>query len=105
MEKKIEDYLHLYKGCETTYGTFVGLWEGSYYIKRKNGSVERLIINEFKPLLYPLSSLKRKDKKNITSVIGQALYSSEQFKYLLSHHFDLFGLIDAGLAIDISKLK
>jgi hypothetical protein len=30
---------------------------------------------------------------------------AEQFNWLLSKHFDLFGLIDAGLAIDKTTLK
>jgi hypothetical protein len=31
-------------------------------------------------------------------------YSPETFLWLLSKHFDLFGLIEAGLAIDKTKL-
>ena len=34
-----------------------------------------------------------------------AIYSPEDFLYLLSKHFDLFGLIEAGHAIDKSTLK
>jgi hypothetical protein len=30
---------------------------------------------------------------------------AELFTFLLSKHFDLFGLIDAGLAIDKNKIK
>lgn len=36
---------------------------------------------------------------------GEMFYCSEQFIYLLSKHFDLFNLIESGLALDATKAK
>lgn len=35
--------------------------------------------------------------------LGSVLCLANDFRYLLSKHFDLFGLIEAGLAIDKTK--
>lgn len=35
---------------------------------------------------------------------GERSWSAEQFHYLLRQHFDLFWLIDAGLAVDIKTI-
>jgi hypothetical protein len=66
---------------------------------------------EFKPILRPLSDLTEEHANNCN-------YSYRDFKWeiinknvsvniwndLLSNHYDVFGLIDAGLAIDINTL-
>ncbi len=53
-------------------------------------------------------SIKHKwdySNKKGTATTNEPLWNSHLItKYLLSKHFDLFGLIDAGLAIDKSKL-
>jgi hypothetical protein len=36
---------------------------------------------------------------------GERTWSAAQFNYLLTKHFDLFGLIDAGLAVDAKTIK
>ena len=33
------------------------------------------------------------------------IFNTEQFRYLLSHHFDLFNLIESNLAIDAGEVK
>ncbi len=45
-----------------------------------------------------------KGGRYVNSIYSISSQPSQAFAYLLSKHFDLFGLIDAGLAIDKSKL-
>lgn len=80
--------------------------------------------NDFqvKPILRPLSDITgdeliqygkiefpdmkgRFDLKGLREVVMHAYYEPETFKWLLSKNFDLFGLIEAGLAIDKTTLK
>ena len=72
------------------------------------GAVDRLIV---KPILRPLSDLTEEHANNCN-------YSYRDFKWeiinknvsvniwndLLSNHYDVFGLIDAGLSIDINTI-
>lgn len=47
----------------------------------------------------------RDDKEHFMSgTLSMSRFNSEQVKYLLSKSFDLFGLIESGLAIDSSTL-
>lgn len=67
-----------------------------------------------KPILRPLSDLS---KGEFCSIIPQSIkleiiklntchwVSYHNIKYLLEHHFDVFGLIPQGLAIDINTIK
>lgn len=75
-----------------------------------------------KPILRPLSSMTEEEKQEAVKTIynggtawdniNDAVIEFDQqcdknilfFHYLLSKHFDLFGLIDAGLAIDSTSL-
>lgn len=83
---------------------------------------------EFKPILRPLSDLTIEwVQKNIDvdleailincepennhlsievtdKVLGVSAFSYEEYVLLLKNHFDVFGLIDAGLAIDINTI-
>ena len=76
-------------------------------------------ILNFKPILRPLSDLDKKNEEgkniyfpssNLKDVIIKGLdikshcYFSEII-YLLKNHFDVFGLIEKGLAIDINTLS
>lgn len=64
------------------------------------------------PLLRPLSSMTEEEKIELFALreneaqLFPAIITglSECFRWLLSHHFDIFGLIDAGLAIDKTSL-
>lgn len=127
MEKKIEDYLHLYLGCEVM-GTEPAWGESRKgYLTGIHGEYEAEIqffeedgvnvsespaYNKFtqvKPILRPLSSMTQEEaddynKKSATRFSldyfrDQVMEEAEVTRYLLSKHFDLFGLIDAGLAI------
>jgi hypothetical protein len=72
----------------------------------------------FKPILRPLSDITEEEKIECVLlfddqfILGQdgkyawrATFFPSMFKYLLSKYFDLFGLIEAGLAIDYKTLK
>lgn len=127
--KKIEDYLHLYLGCEVErFGR-----SGKAYGKDDlTGDVIHEIYADIYPyyiklLLRPLSDITDEEawtcleycdaggrntpKCALTSPVctltdptfNSNLSPDQWFlatKYLLSKHFDLFGLIPAGLAID-----
>ena len=68
---------------------------------------------EFKPILRPLSDLtdievEKLEYGYINSII-EKLKSKEieliVYEYLVKNHFDVFGLIEKGLAIDINTIK
>jgi hypothetical protein len=131
MEKKIEDFLPFYLGCEVkgSEGTatyiLVGVTnDGGALFKTKEGfSIDPG--HGFKILLRQISDMTEEEvnfifktatlrsleikgdfsKKKLVLEICKRL--SEQawlFQYLLSKHFDLFNLIPSGLAIDKSKI-
>ena len=65
---------------------------------------------EFKPLLRPLSDLDDSQLKSFNFVsfakAGDIDFVSYDFmKYAFENHFDVFGLIDKGLAIDINTIN
>lgn len=146
MEKKIQDFLHLYIGCEAILttnhwftpegdkkviitGYFGGEYPYAFYTRGDNVSGNDQV-KYFKPLLRPLSSMTEEEmleyariERPETSKVelkgekvwsfyddGESFYKwiahslmkpiPDQFRYLLSRGFDLFGLIDAGIAID-----
>lgn len=162
MKKTLEDYLHLYVGCEVQYeGIVNGNELGAelkankhdvFYIPKieekrglKTGVLKKIeytvngkfrmcrigrkglqshyTCEKFKPILRPLSDMTEGelqecgnlvyDFSDDTSGLGlnehkwedfTLLLCVEQFHWLLSKHFDLFGLIEAGLAIDKTKM-
>jgi len=67
--------------------------------------------SSFKPLLKPFKDLKKsvlEDFNFIKSPIGGTplmFYSYEFVEYCFKNHYDVFGLIQQGLAIDINTLK
>lgn len=151
--KKIEDYLHLYIGCEVlaptkyyhnegdglTKGLFTGIHgelgaeiqfiingyaeeEPSYVELRKVKPILRRLSSmtedeavELYDFLYPSSTAERKIKRfAITNHLDDkgvywegkiAIFDYiDWFPWLLKKGFDLFGLIDEGLAIDAQTL-
>jgi hypothetical protein len=144
MEKKIQDFLHLYLGCDAQVAVIVPGQELSWEPDKLNirwlhGSLNKLV--EVKPILRPLSDMTveeaielaklsewedhfnevetkrtRYDDIVVTwqgsnegreefNATGNVFYCSDQFQWLLSNHFDLFHLIEDGLALDKSTLK
>jgi len=57
----------------------------------------------FRPFLRPMSSMTKKEKKEIDasfSPTGQELFSLPYVDWLNAHHFDYRGLIEKGLALE-----
>jgi hypothetical protein len=132
MEKNIKDYLHLYKGCkchtpdgimEMSYvedgSANWPVWFGekcneanSEILSNDGCCAKGYKYNQVKPILRPLSDMTEEEEnmyysfyhnpfsKNVRQSI---LMDSQAIHYLLSKYFDLFGLIEAGLAIDATK--
>lgn len=128
-EKNIADYLHLYLGCNVRFKNQElkgkinqeNLWKLFSVTKMDYGlmgnlfamgCIQSLRSEEIYPILRPLSDMSEEERVtgNVWSCNPQkyrdhpyGFYSPLEFKYLLSKHFDLFGLIEAGLAIDKTK--
>lgn len=148
MEKKIEDYLHLYFGCLCKIEGYVGdnLFHFDGLVSLENG-IKALVYADngqeyyephlVKPILRPLNDMTDDEVSVCWDKLGwnkgagnnsvnrrellfnelnddpsppQKHYDGIGFismlvilPYLLSQGFDLFGLIDAGLAIDKSR--
>ncbi len=166
MEKKIEDYLHLYLGCEclvTIYDKervvdFVGINESYYFLVCEGDKAATEWFKEkypVKPILRPLSDMTEGERKELWDIVFQKRFISEfkgntvfinkdnngiprwvlssgverlgiQFdgriwadsdlhvwdhnqheitRWLLNKGFDLFSLIESGLAIDKTTLN
>ena len=132
MDKQLKDYLHLYPEVEVmcvgpffnmerdynTRGKLVGrsLTHLSEYLVRVNNNLANYFgIYEIKPILRKLSSMTKEERLILSvddNIINENLdglfldhLSPEEFRYLLSLHFDIFQLIESGLAIDASTLQ
>lgn len=127
MEKELKDYLNLYLGCsvETIDGTgkLIGIIKDEAFVDYRGynnkGSTDEfgneydfvLVENEYfikdvKPILRPLSDMTKEEKQNDLNIA--TIYTrdqAERIKYFLSKYFDIFGLIEVGLAIDKTTLK
>ena len=134
MKKEIRDYLHLYLGCECRAWNYVTN-EFSKWRKMSCSDLNLFINNDVKCeiRLRPLESINDfesfelakiydpfvtekhfegitateylKGGRYVNSIWSISTAPSNAFAYLLSKHFDLFGLIDAGLAINKTTLK
>lgn len=114
--KKIEDYLHLYLGCEA-------YWQEDGIKSTYPKAIDYDMLKNadwIKPLLRPLSDITEEELDDCTILSADMMniisdpFSKERMivefecnarvnKYLLSKGFDLFGLIEDGLAIDKTK--
>lgn len=135
MEKKLSDYLHLYLGCEVlvkdkiitgtgdtgvvenihiatlTTVSILGSVKQKFRILIGAMSVERSFnFEDDKLVLRPLSDMTEDETNfqwntfcNIKLINQQVV--AEEIRWLLCQHFDLFGLIESGLAIDSTTLK
>lgn len=123
--KNIKDYLHLYLGCQFIYGNGPKVWDGwtgfvktdTYYFTDeernhiKMGGHILQVVN-IKLILRPLSDMTKEEKEkansfadNLRDEQSAACCMAATTHYFLSKHFDLFGLIESGLAIDKTKLN
>lgn len=118
-EKQLKDYLNLYLGCRFwDYGseegheiaTITGVYNNNNVcmVCDEHGNTD-IKPEEIKLILRRLESMTEEEEKHLDGELWEygsnfKVYSPEQTIYLLSLGFDLFGLIDAGLAIDAATL-
>lgn len=119
---KIQDYLHLYIGCEvkTTGGKFGKLVSVStdgmaiivYGGEDPRGRV--IMQSAIIPILRTLSDMTEEEKDKYYSFWANIIsknpkqimkLDAQTTIYLLSKHFDLFDLIPAGLALNAAHLN
>ncbi len=101
---------------------YVGINGVVYFVDltaiNKNGEISstgtfRLNIRDVKPILRPLSDMTEDEKESIGRgawhhdyypEISDSEFDCEEVRLMLSMYFDLFGLIESGLAIDQTTL-
>ena len=88
-----------------------GIFTDEAYFTTKGGSIYS---NEYKPYLFPLSSMTEEEQRTLDSMCnGVEMVSrlsglkmfDKAFNWLNENHFDYRGLIEMGLAIDATGLK
>lgn len=134
MKKDIKDYLHLYLGCEVKPGDRITeaqkvLLRGVYTFDADykvnicrcqmstfpGENVLWLEHDDFKLILRPLSDMTEEEETQMIATQDDVKLdgypeillkadSGETVRFMLSKGFDLFGLIEAGLAIDKTKI-
>ena len=84
-----------------------GIFTDEAYFTTKGGSIYS---NEYKPYLFPLSSMTDEQKQEYQYITEMWMYDSsysisDSIDWLNAHHFDYRGLIEKGLAIDATGLN
>ena len=82
-----------------------GIFTDEAYFTTKGGSIYS---NEYKPYLFPLSSMTEEEKlmyEGLMIGIDNISYMLDVIDWLNSHHFDYRGLIEKGLSIDATGLN
>lgn len=84
-----------------------GIFTDEAYFTTKGGSIYS---NEYKPYLFPLSSMTEEQKQEYQHTTERWMYDSsysisDSIDWLNAHHFDYRGLIEKGLAIDATGLN
>lgn len=112
---KIEDYLHLYLGCDTNNGKLVGINGNTCFILSQNGEINLEDLNNknqsIKPILRKFSDMSNHESTELNKrgiSIGQRKgysFTPDAILYLLTLRIDLFNLIAEGLAIDLNQAK
>ena len=78
-----------------------GVFTDEAYFTTESGSIYS---NEYKPYLFPLSSITKKTLEELSAYIDiKNAYVAVEFFH--SHHIDYRGLIEKGLAIDATGLN
>ena len=96
-----DDSIYTMKGIDLIV-TDEGDWE--YAVAAKG--IEPIEIEYVKPYLRPMSSMTKKEKKEIYasfSPTGQELFSLPYVDWLNAHHFDYHGLIEKGVALEAKE--
>ena len=84
-----------------------GIFTDEAYFTTKGGSIYS---NEYKPYLFPLSSMTNEQKQEYKYITERSMYDSsysisDSIDWLNAYHFDYRGLIEKGLAIDATGLN
>ena len=84
-----------------------GIFTDEAYFTTKGGSIYS---NEYKPYLFPMSSMTEEQKQEYQHITERWMYDSlysisDSTDWLNAHHFDYRGLIPMGLAIDATGLN
>lgn len=98
------------------------------FVEKKNGLNMQVYLSEVKPYLFPLTNLTEEQRNYISKLlintrnefspygkinmvgcdnlfISTVKQADELIKYCITHHFDINGLIEKGLAIDATNLN
>ena len=112
---KIEDYIHLYLGCDTNKGKLVGINGSTCLMLSQSGEINPIDLNDtnlpIKPILRKFSDLSIHESTELNKrgiSIGQRkgyTFTPGAIVYLLTLRIDLFNLIAEGLAIDLTQQK
>ena len=84
-----------------------GIFTDEAYYTTKGGSIYS---NEYKPYLFPLSSMTEEQKQEYQHITERWMYDSsysisDSIDWLNAHHFDYRNLIQMNLAIDATGLN
>ena len=84
-----------------------GIFTDEAYFTTKDGSIYS---NEYKPYLFPLSSMTEEQKQEYQHITERWMYDSsysisDSIDWLNAHHFDYRNLIQMNLAIDATGLN
>ena len=83
-----------------------GIFTDEAYFTTKDGSIYS---NEYKPYLFPLSSMTEEQEKEFNDLNCYELdifpHTEKALDYIIKNHFDYRFLIDEGLAIDATGLN
>lgn len=109
---KFKEVAHLYIGCKVQWA-----FQNPFSDDEDDVSITDFTISDAKwllnhtpkPFLYPLSAMTDEQYIEVNRAYGtfanEIWFTPSEFNYLLSHHFDLFNLIESGEAIDVTTLE
>ena len=121
--KELKDYLHLYIGCKISIAGRYNVTLTVDMTGTETIDLAACLANpEYKPILRPLIDMKPDEIVYIGEYLKMGFANAEIIKnhkycwslvhlnpnvfvYLLSKQFDLFGLIEAGVAIDATTIQ
>ena len=98
------------------------------FVEKKNGLNMQVYLSEVKPYLFPLTNLTAEQRYEISKQLIDTQYEFSPYgeiniegcdnlfissvkqanaliKYCITHHFDINGLIDKGLALDATTIN
>jgi len=111
---QLKDVIHFYLGCEVEIthpdAAFTRDELDADLLSRLLNDLEP-VMQYYKPILRRLEAITDKEKEKVNSFAeflsdekSAAEAMANSVKYLLSHQFDLFNLIDTNQAIDKNKI-